>query len=412
MVWESKITTEEANELIRIMEENVIKALAGRFNVESQLFPVSEYIGVACYQLYDQSFQYNVIKNVVDNGGVPREIARKSKTICGYLNGLAFQTFAMVYLHGRAQCLYDLGGSEQELEEKREETKFILDFFRYLNPNYRNDGELLADHSEDENMRVLDGGLVEKLREDLFEASKDQVKQFKRIVANLTTHNFLDKCECRGGIFEHGPYELDTGELLVFKDFQFLYTGDEIFTGRKASFEWSATEAKSPIPNISLGYVLKDMKSAKYNDWGTLFADPPDFSKNITAIGMWTREQLQPTEQKYPNKLGRIDPVSWETLGKLGKYCQEALNELYLKMAAWDYNRRCLAGVDVYTNWLALFSSFAGLQEQHDYEIPKKTRSYIPIFKEYPMGLHPFVKRFVRGKKRIARDPTYYAILE
>ncbi|NVM31612.1 MAG: hypothetical protein HWN65_22435 [Candidatus Helarchaeota archaeon] len=412
MVWKSKITTEEANELIRIIEENVVKAIMGRFIIESQLFPVTVYIGVACNQLYDQSFQYNIIKNVVDHGGDPREIGRKSKTICGYLNGLGFQTFAMVYLHGRAQCLYDLGGSEHELEEKKEETKFILDFFRYFNPNFRNDRKLLADQSEDENMRVLEDRLIEKLREDILEPSKDQVKQFKRIAATLTTHNFLDKCECRAGIFDHGPYKLDTGELLIFKDFNFLYTGEEIFTGRKAAFEWSETKAKSPIPNISLGYTLKDMKSAKYNDWGTLFADPPDFSRNITGIGMWTRELLPPMEQEYPNKLGQIDPVSWETLEQVGKYCQDALNELYIKMAAWNYNQRCLAGVDVYTNWLALFYAFAGLQEQYDYKIPKRTKSYIPIFKEYPLGVHPFVKRFVRGKKRIAKDPSYYAILE
>ncbi|MHA1652359.1 MAG: hypothetical protein ACTSYB_19410 [Candidatus Helarchaeota archaeon] len=412
MVWQSKISTEEANELIYIMSENVRKGIEGRAVIESQLFPVSVYIGVACQQLYDQSFQYKITKDMVDHGCDPREIGPKCKTICAYLNGLGFQSFAMLYLHGRAQCIYDWGGPEHEPEEKKEETKFILDFFRHLNPNYRNDGLLLVEQSEDENIRILDDNLIEKLRDDLFEPTPEQIKQFKRIVATMTAHNFLDKCDCRAGIFEHGPYKLDTGNLLLFKEFQFLYTGEEIYKGRKAAFEWSETEAKSPIMNLSLGYVLKDMKSLRFNDWGTLFADPAEFSNNIVQIGMWTRELLMPMEQRYPDKLGRIDPVSWETFEAVGKYSQAALTELYLKFAKWDYTQRCMAGVNLYTNWIALFTAFAGTHEEYNWEIPKKTYTYIPKFKKYPMGIHPFMARFMRSKKKRKVDPTYYYIAE
>ncbi len=412
MVWQSNITTEEANELILIMSENVQKGILGRTDLESELFPVSFYICVACHQLYDQSFQYKIIKDMVEHGCDPREIGPKCKTLCAFLNGLAFQSFAMLYLHGRAQSIYDWGGPEHEPEEKKEETKFLLDFFKYLNPNYRNDRLLLVEQSKDENMRVLDRKVVEKLREDLFEPTNNQIKQFKRNLATMTTHNFLDKCDCRAGIFEHGPYELDTGEFLLFKEFQFLYTGEEIYEGLRAPFWWSETEAKSPIFNISIGYVLKNMDSLKFNDWGTLFANPTDFSKNITKIGIWTKELLLPMEQSYPDKLGRIVPISWETFEETGKYAQEALNELYLKMAQWDLTRRILAGVDLYTNWLALFTAFAGTHKEYNREIPEKTRSYIPIFQKYPRGIHPFMTRFLRTKKKRIQDPTYYVIIE
>ena len=193
MVWKSNITTEEANKLIKMMSENVRKALmSGRIDVESQLFPVSTYICIACHQLYDQEFQFKILKDMVEHGCDPREIGPKCKTIIGALNGLGFQAFAMLYLHGRGQCLYDLGGPDKESEEKKEQTKFILDFFRNLNPNYRNDKKLLVDQSEDNNMRVLDKNIIEKLRGDMFEIKKDQIKKFKRILANITTHNFLD----------------------------------------------------------------------------------------------------------------------------------------------------------------------------------------------------------------------------
>ncbi|MHA1301430.1 MAG: hypothetical protein ACTSO9_18565 [Candidatus Helarchaeota archaeon] len=412
MVWQSKISTEEANELIFLLSENTRKNLLARTAVESQLFPVSTYICVACYQLYDQSFQYNIVKKMVDNGCDPRKIGPKCKTISAFLNGLGFQSFAMLYLHGRAEEIFNLGGPEHESEEKKEETKFLLDFFRHLNPNYRNDKLLLVEQSEDENMRVLDKTLVNKLSNDMFEINKDKIKEFKRVIATMMAHNYLDKCDCRAGIFEHGPYILDSGELLVFKEFLFLYTGESIYANRKAAFEWSETEVKSPISNVSIGYTLKDMKSLKFNDWGTMFADPSDFSDNITSIGLWTRELILPTEQEYPDKMGKISPVSWETFKEIGKYAQDALNELYLKIADWDYNKRCLAGVSLYTNFLAIFSAFAGIEDQYDFEIPKKTHSYIPTFKSYPAGAHPFMQRFFRSKKKRKLDPTFYNIVE
>ncbi len=414
MVWKSNITTEEANEIIYIMSENFRKGLMGRSVVESQLFPVNNYICIACHQLYDQTFAYNILKKIVDNGCDPREIGPKNKTLCAYLNGLAFQSLAMLYLQGRGQKIYDWGDNpEKEPEEKKEETKFVLDFFRHLNPNYRNDHLLLVDQSEDNNMRILDENIIEKLRGDMFEINKDQIKKFKRILANITTHNFLDKCECRAGIFEHGPYKLDSGEMLLFKDFQFFYTGKEIYKGLKTGFPWSETEAKSPIPNLSIGYILKDMKKLEFNDWGTLFADPPDFSNNIIKIGLWQRELILPTEQEYPNKLGKIEPVPWETYEQVGKFSQEALNELYIKMADWDYNKRCLSGTYLYANAvLTLLSAYAEIQDEIDWETPKKTESYIPIFKKYIGGAHPFMMRFFRSKKRRKQDPSYYYIVE
>ncbi len=413
MVWKSNITTDEANKIIQLMSNNVHRALmAGRLEVGSEIFPVSTYICVACHQLYDQNFQYNIVKDMVDHGCDPREIGPKCKTIIGALNGLAFQSFAMLYLHGRGQCIYDMGGPEKEPEEKKEQTKFLLDFFRNLNPYYRNDKKLLVDQSEDNNMRILDNSLIEKLRGDMFKPTKEQIKKFKRTVATMTNWNFLDKCECRAGIFEHGPYKLDTGEYLLFKEFMFFYTGDEIYAGRKAPFEHSETETKSPIPNLAIGYTLKNMKTIEFNDWGTMFADPPELSSKITSIGLWHRELLRPIEQKYPEKMGEVYNVEFSTFEQVGKYTQDAMTELYLKFANWDYETLLLSGASLYSNFLAIFTAFAGRELDYNWEIPEKTKNYIPRFKNFPMGVHPWFGRFSRRKKQRKVDPTYYYIVE
>ena len=74
MVWKSKISTDEANDLIKLMSENVRLGIEGRDIIESQLFPVSAYIGIACRQLYEQSYQFKNLKLAVENGLEPKDI--------------------------------------------------------------------------------------------------------------------------------------------------------------------------------------------------------------------------------------------------------------------------------------------------------------------------------------------------
>ncbi|HUX98311.1 MAG TPA: hypothetical protein VMV49_02040 [Candidatus Deferrimicrobium sp.] len=142
-----------------------------------------------------------------------------------------------------------------------------------------------------------------------------------------------------------------------------------------------------------------------------IFAKPPDFSGHITALGMWTHEVMMPAQIKYPNKLGINDPISWETFEKVGEYSQEALEKLYVKVVKWDYKRRCLSGARLYTNWLAGFALF-GKSMTLNLKTPQKTYSYIPIFRSYPGGIHPFMRRFDRSEKEEKEDPSFYLMVE
>ena len=62
------ISDEEANELIGLFSESVRGNLISRDIVESQIFPVTQYIHVSTYILADgdPSYQYAVLKHVTD----------------------------------------------------------------------------------------------------------------------------------------------------------------------------------------------------------------------------------------------------------------------------------------------------------------------------------------------------------
>ncbi len=53
------LSDEETNELISLFSKSVRGNLLARNVVESKIFPVTHYIHVTCYILYDQSYQYN-----------------------------------------------------------------------------------------------------------------------------------------------------------------------------------------------------------------------------------------------------------------------------------------------------------------------------------------------------------------
>ena len=42
----------------------------------------------------------------------------------------------------------------------------------------------------------------------------------------------------------------------------------------------------------------------------------------------------------------------------------------------------------------------------------QKTHDYIPIFKNYPNGTHPFMKRFQRSAEEEKEDPSYYLMVD
>jgi len=222
-----ELSDEEANELIALFSKSVRGNLLSRGEgVESRVFPITHYIHVACYILYDQSYQYNVLKEIASKIS-PEEIARRSKTLGVPLNQLVFYSIAMLYLHGRAQVINDNLFEKRtnphiivEPESKKKETKFILDFWRRLSSNYLNDGTLTVENKE---LTFLSDYDINNLKDQMIHinGNKEIITKLKQTIAQLTIFNYTFKADCRIGISEHGPYFFnDKSYPLIFKEFQ------------------------------------------------------------------------------------------------------------------------------------------------------------------------------------------------
>ncbi len=423
------ISDQEANELIANFSKSMIGNIVLRDFLESKIFPVNYYIMVATYILYDQSYQYNILKKVASKIS-PENIAKRSKCLGSPLNQLAFYSIIMLYLAGRATVIYDnlykkKNGEHNviiEPEIKKKETKFILDFWKRLSPNFRNDGALIVENKE---ITMLNEEYINTLKDQMIPVNNEIINKLRQTIAHITIFNFLFQAECRAGISEHGPYYFEgVPEPLIFKEFQYLYTGKKVFgVDISANLPQKVTKP-SPVPNVIFGMTLKNMNKIEFNDWGTLFADPSDFSKNITSIGIWTKELIHPKDLRYPDNMGKLIPLPLNILDDLSDFAKRGTKELYLDYSKWSFIKKLMLGTSLYANnCSAILASYAGIENDFDWDWsndyvldkPFKTnlldkdsiKYYIDHLKRWNGG-HPYTKRVFRGRKIQKTDPFYY----
>ncbi|MHA1492302.1 MAG: hypothetical protein ACTSRI_21945, partial [Promethearchaeota archaeon] len=355
---------------------------------------------------------------------------------------------------GRAQVIYDNIRKKKagepdiivEPEAKKKETKFVLDFWKRLSPNYLNNGELTAQNKK---IQFLSDGYINNLKDQMIPIgdNKELINKLKKAIAHLTIYSFLLQGECRLSIYEHGPYYFEGNpEPLIFKEFLELKAGDDIF-GIKMSGRISDIITKpTPIPNIVFGMTLRDMNKLEFNDWGTLFADPAEFSSNITSIGIWTKKRMHPKDLRYPDNLGDLKPLSLNILDDLIKYANNATKEFYFDLSKWNAIRKLMYGANIYVNkLLSVLSLYAGIGSDFDwtwadnYDLDKpfktdlvdkeKIKFYIEKLGSKPIksgltgegqmkifakglqkykGVHPFSSRILRSRRKQKIDPFYY----
>jgi hypothetical protein len=424
------LSDNETNELLEIFSNSVQRNLLTRNIVESLIFPVSQYIHVACYILYDQSYQYNLLKEIASKIS-PEEIGRRSKTLGSVINQLSFYNIAMFYLQGRAMVINDNLFKKKtdpnvivESEAKKKELKFILDFWRRLSPNYRNDKALTV---ENKKIIFLSDDYINTLKDQMIPiANNKNIKnKLKQTIAHLTILNFLFQAECRIGISEHGPYYFEGNpDPLIFKEFQFIYTGKRIFGIDLSHIMPQKITKPSPVSNLIFGMTLKNMNKIEFNDWNTLFADPADFSSNITSVGIWTKEIPHLKDLRYPEKMGTLKPLSFNILDELIEFAKSATKELYINYSRWNFIKKLMLGTNIYSNiGMLFFAGYAGTENDfnwtwtNDYVLDKpfktelldkgKIKLYIDKLKRWN-GLHPFLRRVFRGRKIQKTDPFYY----
>jgi len=384
------MNVKEANELITYISDVFDYQVTSRGLLESQLFPVTAYICVSFYNSYD--FLYDVIKKVAKKT-TPEKMGKESRKILSELQALTINYIPLYYMEGRMGEIHRNGGDpKSEPEEKRKQTIFLLDFWKRLASSYYPEGNLFVSGANGNNF-ALDQADIDWTIEQIKDVSIDQAKKTRKTMANLELLSFLDECEARAKLCDHGPYKISDDEILVFREISHLYDGG------KPHYTWSETKTKAPYTNIAFVYRLKNVK-ATIDNFATMTTDPIIWGEKITGVALLTRDGDD------------IIPLDFNVLDGFFEYATKAQREMYVKFSKWDRKQRLIAGAYAYCYGYARYTNFVGITDQIKWDLSEKTmKKYVPEFMktDFDQG----ITRHFRSKVKKKRGgPSLYLLPE
>jgi len=384
------MNVKETNELITHAYELIDYQVSKRGLLESQLFPVTAYICVSFYNSYD--ILYDILKKVAEKTS-PEKLGNDSRKILSEIHALSIFYIPLYYMAGRmGEICRNNEDPSSESEEKRKETMFILDFWKRLASSYFPDKKLSVMDSGKKNL-ALNQSDIDWSIENLKEISLQQAKKIKRTLANLELVSFIDECEARAKLCDHGPYQVNENEILIFREITHLYDGG------KPHFPWSATEAKAPYNNIAFVFQLKNVE-VEIDEFASLESKPIDFTENITDAALLSR------------KGNDVFPLKFDVLDGFDDYAIKANKELFLKFSKWNRKQRLISGAYAYCYGYARFTNFVGITNDINWELSNRTiNNYVPEFMESDFDLG--IPRFFRSRAKKKREgPSLYLLPE
>jgi hypothetical protein len=381
----------EVNGLLSHISTVFSDILAERGLLESKLFPVNEYISVACYHTYD--YQFDLMKQVWDKVS-PENLAKQSKTLLSEVHALSITYQWLYYGLGRMGKIFNKHDNDpmKEPVEKQDEWKWILENWYRLATSYYNTGKPTVAASGGVNL-AFGEDTVEWLKYNLQPVGEAQVRKMRRSLGSVELYAFLDECEARAKLLDHGPYPYSDDEILVVSEFTRMYDGKE-----EPWMPWSNTEAVLPTSTLGVAMTIKGVE-ATFNDIGTMTIEPGDYSNRVTSACAFAKRG------------GKVVPIGLDELAAYEEAANAAQTELYMKFAEWDKRKLMLAGAAAYWRGFLRFTDRVGVSDKIDWGIaPHIENEHVPFFMD--VDADPAFLRFGRFDDEIEEDPTLYLLPE
>jgi len=263
----------------------------------------------------------------------PEGIGEGMKRLCARPNYIHLNSLALGYLNGREQLR--LRG---QAREDRRETMQVLDFWARVAARYRNDGLWLPDQA-DFTVPILPADRITELegllRSDLPAGLRQRIR---RMVATIELYTFILHGEARVGVFHHGPYPLDGGDVLIVKELVGL---------QEDYYPWARLDARLPYASLARVVRLRNVRT-KLVLFGSLTVDAKTYEDRVVA------EEILLVEE------GRYRPLPHEEIEPITALAADAQLELYRRVLEWDDRYRIEYGADLYGCLLKAFAEPLG----------------------------------------------------
>ncbi|MEM4234138.1 MAG: hypothetical protein QXU75_03215 [Candidatus Methanomethylicaceae archaeon] len=349
------------NEQIAHLSKVFADIILERGFLDSKIFPVNAYICVAFYQTYERL--YDLMSRVWERVS-PEDLAKRSKRLLSPINALSITYLWLYYSLARMGVIYNKCGGDPSKEpaEKREQWRFMLEHWYRLATNYFDSGKPTVASSGKKNIALSEESL-KWIKDHLQPVDPDQTVRARRAIGSVDLYAFLEECDARAKIVNHGPYPMGNDEILVISEYINLYDG----RGR-LWLPWSATEAKLPTSTLGVAMTIRGAR-ATFNDIGTMMLEPADYSKFVTKM------------VAYTEKGGGIAEVPLEDLQAYADAAERAHMELYMKFSQMDRKDLIIAGATAYWRGFARYTDQVGITDEVDWNLSKTVLDeYLPYF--------------------------------
>ncbi len=294
----------------------------------------------------------------------PEDIGQRMKRLWCRPNYISLNSLALGYLNGREQRR--LRG--QPLADDLQSVNQVLDFYARVAVSYRNDGCWLPDQADfstpilrEETLRQLVGQLHQP-------SAMPPRQQARRMLATLELFTFILNGEARVGVFHHGPYPLDGGDILVVKEFVGL---------QEDYYPWAKLERRLPYPALARVMRLRGIR-ARMDLFGSMTTEPKSYEDGLVAEALLTLDGNE------------FRPLSPPEVSQLSETAADAQLELYRRVMTWDGRYRISYGAELYGCLLRQFAELLGLAHEFDREIRQRfQRSIDQHLEELYTGAEP-----------------------
>jgi hypothetical protein len=379
------------NQQIAHISDAFTNILLDRGLLESQLFPVNAYISLSCYNAYET--QFDIMKQVWERIA-PEKLAQQSKVLLSEVQGLSIMYQWLYYGLGRMGMIFNKYDNDpaNEPRENQEQWRYLLEHWYRLGTHYFNSGQPTIEASDYTNL-ALGKEVLSWLQDRLEPVTRAQVAELRKSIGTVDLYAFMDECEARAKIIEHGPYPLTKETSLVITEYTHLYDGKEDLW-----LPWSETETPLPSASLGIAMTLKNVK-AKFSDTGTMTLDPAEYGDHVEQMAVYTKQG------------DKLKTLGLDEIAAYAEAADAAQQELFLRFADWEKQERLIAGAKAYMRGFARYTNQVGITDKISWDLtPHSMKEYVPYFMTHD-GDNAFARMFRPPEER-ANDPTFYKLPE
>ena len=194
-----ELTDDRLDDLVRHMGRAFKPEMTRRSGFTSELFPMLPYMTLS---VIDDFHTYGARVAVIDAAMPAEEIGRRLRAAPGLVSPLWIWMVGYHYLCGR-ECLIQMGKLGRD--ERRDEIRAVVDFWRRLALAHRGDGTLDYKDAGFTNRYLPAAEVVGSYWRRASCSTRPSAKALKRLNATVSGYSFLYFCDSRVGICDSGP---------------------------------------------------------------------------------------------------------------------------------------------------------------------------------------------------------------